>query len=337
MAKDMSTFYCEIWTVVHRLAHTGYHFTSIFVHLIILNKLVFVALNPWIPKVPPLLAIAVPFELFWPQLFPEYDLSYLDWVYTLLRDHVETKLLVVTVQKATGLLTIGYAGSIIVKFLPDPIDADLVFMTTEGATSDPNNEWYSSSFRAKYLKTLSTVSKLFLAFYCLPHAVTSRTLPDTLLPFFWIMMILNSTTSVLHHTYDTFVAAESIFINPPLLKAKIFAGLYLDAICASQEALFVFFCLFSEQRAEFHVSLPQMVGAWLLLFYYLPACVYLLTENGYEAYENTKIQWGMISSDKEREIEKMLVKADPAFQKFEKKVRKEAHKAKLSSGKAKLE
>ena len=249
---------------------------------------------------------------------------------------------------------------------PIPQDADFDFMTTTGAKVDLDGEWYSSSFRARFLTTLSTVSKLFVAFYCLPHAVASRTLPDTLLPFFWIATILTSTCSVLQATYDCFMAAESIFINPPVVKAKIFAGLYLEAIAASQgeyndqcerqyinyyititclsvtnpknvheyiaEAIFVFFCLFGEKRPEFSVSLPQMAAAWLLLFYYLPACTYLHFESGYEAYENTKLHWGVISDDKAKEIENMLIKADPAYQKWEKKARMEAQRQRMGIG-----
>ncbi|GMH95635.1 hypothetical protein TrVE_jg13878 [Triparma verrucosa] len=332
MAKDLSLFYAELWVVVHRLSHTGYHFITVFLHLLILSQLVPVALNPWIPAIPPLLGAAIPFDLFWPTLFPAYELSYKEWIWVLLKDHVKVDLAVVSVQKAAGLSAIGYVGSVVNKFLPEPKDADFDFMTTTGAKVDLDGEWYSSSFRARFLTTLSTVSKLFVAFYCLPHAVASRTLPDTLLPFFWIATILTSTCSVLQATYDCFMAAESIFINPPVVKAKIFAGLYLEAIAASQEAIFVFFCLFGEKRPEFSVSLPQMAAAWLLLFYYLPACTYLHFESGYEAYENTKLHWGVISDDKAKEIDNMLIKADPAYQKWEKKARVEAQRLRMGIG-----
>ena len=70
MAKDLSLFYAELWVVVHRLSHTGYHFITVFLHLLILSQLVPVALNPWIPAIPPLLGAAIPFDLFWPTLFP---------------------------------------------------------------------------------------------------------------------------------------------------------------------------------------------------------------------------------------------------------------------------
>ena len=49
-----------------------------------------------------------------------YELSYKEWIWVLLKDHVKVDLAVVSVQKAAGLSAIGYVGSVVNKFLPEP-------------------------------------------------------------------------------------------------------------------------------------------------------------------------------------------------------------------------
>lgn len=113
-----------------------------------------------------------------------------------------------------------------------------------------------------------------------------------------------------------------------VLELKNFTALWLQPVASYLEALFVVAALFTEPKATFELTAPQLLGSFLILFFYLPSPYYFFV-----CYYDEKIaamaHWGFLSDARTRDLKEMFAKADPAYQRWEKRMKREMHREKL--------
>lgn len=151
-----------------------------------------------------------PPAVFYPTIITTIDstLPYSDQIWTLLRDHVDVKNTVKLLNVSALLSVIGYIGPIIVRSLPRPkMDVDEMSALSVMVIA------HEPKFITSYGASMHLISECFVTFHLLPYAIASRTLPSTLLPFFWIVAGLSAAVQACQTVYNCYIAYESPFIR----------------------------------------------------------------------------------------------------------------------------
>ena len=118
-----------------------------------------------------------------------------------------------------------------------------------------------------------------------------------------------------HTSYDSF------FIHPLLLQTKTFCDIFLRSLVSSQELVVIVVAMFTPAPAYHQVTATKLALAFIILFYYIPS-PYLLFEDGWAERLEAYSRWGLMTAWRREELEELLGRADPAFKRFEKKMRK---------------
>ena len=79
--------------------------------------------------------------------------------------------------------------------------------------------------------------------------------------------------------------------------------------------------MFTPAPAYHQVTATKLALAFIILFYYIPS-PYLLFEDGWAERLEAYSRWGLMTAWRREELEELLGRADPAFKRFEKKMRK---------------